>query len=50
MKIIYLIATVVVVIVVLNFVLDSKAPLKTIKTKLVDKKDNTYIDSNNITM
>ena len=38
MKIIYLIATVVVVIVVLNFVLDSKAPLKTIKAKLVDKK------------
>lgn len=50
MKIIYLIATVVVVIVVINLVLDSKAPLKTIKAKLVDKKDNTYIDSNNITM
>ena len=50
MKIIYLIDTVVVVIVVLNFVLDSKVPLKTIKAKLVDKKDNTYIDNNNIVM
>lgn len=48
MEIIYLLSIVVVVIVVINIVLNNKAPLKTIKAKLIDKKENSYIDSNNI--